>query len=361
MALIRFLPLWAGLALLPISVAAQSPYRVTQLEASHVAEIHTGAASNKIELQERQDGTPLYLVHSKKDGQSFEVQIHGVHGRLLKIETEAEDRTRRTVYEWPGVRVVAHRGGALLGPPENTIPAIERAIEIGADLIEVDIRQTSDGQFVLMHDVTVDRTTTGSGRVAELTLEELRKLEIRHPGSETIRVPTLAEALRSMQGRIDPDLDFKEGDLRPLLQEVRRFELEDFSTMHGTWDRCLQVVETEPAIRIRPTADYPQQVPNLIRQLRPAMVNLDWHAVTEEAVRLAHLGGCHAFVNCLSTSDTDFYIEKAIEIGADYIQSDRPDAVIRLLQQRGMRDSKPPRGDNLRTPLRGPQLAYPLR
>ena len=130
-----------------------------------------------------------------------------------------------------------------------------------------------------------------------------------------------------MKGKIDPDLDFKDGAFGKLLDVVRKLELTEFSTMYGSWEQCLSVVEAEPRIRIRPTADYPQQVPELLNTLRPAMVNFNWHAVTPEAVRLAHLGGCHAFVNCLETADTDFYIQQAIDIGADYIQSDRPDVV----------------------------------
>jgi glycerophosphoryl diester phosphodiesterase len=256
---------------------------------------------------------------------------------------------------------VAHRGGALLGPPENTIPAIEQAIEVGADLIEIDIRQTADGHLVLMHDETVDRTTDGSGRVARMTLAQVGNLKVQHGGSDIIRVPTLEEALGTMKGRIDPDLDFKQGDLLPLLEVVQKLDLAKYSTMYGPWERCFDVAEQEPSIRIRPSADYPQQVPHVIRKLRPAMVNMDWHAVTEESVRLAHLGGCHAFVNCLGTADTEFNIGQAIESGADYIQSDRPDVVMRMLKQRGLRRARPPRGDSFGTPLRGPHLAYPLR
>src|SRR5205085_2136252 len=81
--------------------------------------------------------------------------------------------------------------------PENTLAAFEKAIELGTYRIELDVRRSRDGQIVLMHDATVDRTTNGSGRVADLTLDELKRLKVG--GTEAI--PTLAETLRCAQGR----------------------------------------------------------------------------------------------------------------------------------------------------------------
>jgi glycerophosphoryl diester phosphodiesterase len=124
---------------------------------------------------------PIMSCIGKVGNQPFMAMVDSVHGRLLRIYHK-EEAGLNLVYQWPGVRVVAHRGGALLGPPENTLPAIEKAIEVGADLIEVDIRQTSDGHLVLMHDETVNRTTNGRGRVDSLTLKEIRALEIKHQG-----------------------------------------------------------------------------------------------------------------------------------------------------------------------------------
>ena len=89
-----------------------------------------------------------------------------------------------------GLWIVAHRG-ARYAAPENTIAAYDAAAAVGADYIELDVRRTRDGQLVIMHDSTVDRTTNGHGSVAELTFEEIRKLGA---GQGQV-VPTLAEAL----------------------------------------------------------------------------------------------------------------------------------------------------------------------
>ena len=351
---------WALVSAPTLHSAQPHAPSITPIEAIHVAELHTGAVADSVNML-IEDGEPVFRVDASRGGIRMRARVQAVHGRLLSLARAGKEGDWVTTYRWPGVRVVAHRGGALLGPPENTLPAIQRAIEVGADLIEIDIRQTKDGHLVLMHDTRVDRTTKGKGMVSELTLEQIRRLEIRSASAEVIRVPTLREALEAMRGQIDADLDFKEGDLKALAAVVRETQMVEASTFCSPHERCRELASIEPGIRLRPTADYPEQVPALIRDLRPALINLDWHAVTEEAVRSAHLGGCHAFVNCLETADTEFYARLAAEAGADYIQSDRPDRVVKLLKEMGLRKERPPLGDLLGTPLRASWLQYPLR
>jgi glycerophosphoryl diester phosphodiesterase len=96
--------------------------------------------------------------------------------------------------------VCAHRG-ACSSHPENTLAAFREAIRLGVHQIEFDIRLTKDGQCVLMHDPTVDRTTNGQGKLADLTLEEVRRLDAgikKAPCFAGERVPTLREALSVM-------------------------------------------------------------------------------------------------------------------------------------------------------------------
>jgi glycerophosphoryl diester phosphodiesterase len=103
--------------------------------------------------------------------------------------------------------VIAHRGGAALWP-ENTLYGFHRARDLGADVLEMDLRFTRDGVPVLLHDREVNRTTNGTGPVAEMTLQELQRLDAAHrwsPEGQTghplrsagIRVPTLAETLEA--------------------------------------------------------------------------------------------------------------------------------------------------------------------
>src|SRR5262245_21939295 len=85
---------------------------------------------------------------------------------VLGCATEAQSRR---------VVAIAHRGEHLIHP-ENTIPAFEEAIRLGADFIEVDVRTTADGKLVLCHDNKVDRRTNGKGEVSKMTFEEIRTL-----------------------------------------------------------------------------------------------------------------------------------------------------------------------------------------
>lgn len=103
---------------------------------------------------------------------------------------------------------VAHRGGIVPGTPENTLAAFRRAMADGAHVIEIDLRGTKDGAVIVMHDDTVDRTTNGHGRVADLTLAEVRALDAG--GGE--RVPTYEDVLALVKGRgVQLLLDIKEG------------------------------------------------------------------------------------------------------------------------------------------------------
>jgi glycerophosphoryl diester phosphodiesterase len=95
--------------------------------------------------------------------------------------------------------VVAHRGASSTHP-ENTLPAFEEAIALGAPAIELDVRLTADGQAVVMHDADVSRTTDGDGFVHELTLEQMRSLRAGN-GEHPAGVPTLREALELASGR----------------------------------------------------------------------------------------------------------------------------------------------------------------
>ncbi len=96
----------------------------------------------------------------------------------------------------PRPYVMAHRGNSA-ACPENTLAAFRRALDDGADLIETDLHLTRDGVFVCIHDGTVDRTTDGTGAVADMTLDEIRRLSASYGRAAFAaeRIPTLAEAL----------------------------------------------------------------------------------------------------------------------------------------------------------------------
>ena len=127
-------------------------------------------------------------------------------------------RRRSIRGEWPVN--LAHRGASDMAP-ENTIEAFRLAVEAGAGGLELDVHMTRDGHIVVIHDATVDRTTSGSGAVSEMTLHELRKLDAGHNfrphGGPTrpyrgrgVRVPTLGEVLEEFPG-VAVNIDIKAG------------------------------------------------------------------------------------------------------------------------------------------------------
>src|SRR5689334_9888215 len=123
------------------------------------------------------------------------------------------------------ILVAAHRG-YWRGAPENSLPAFEQAIGHGADMIELDVMRTSDGQLVLMHDTTVDRTTNGTGSVASKTLAQIKALRLKKGlgGAQAEitdqQVPTLKEALQLIDNRALINLDKAWGYRDQILQEL---------------------------------------------------------------------------------------------------------------------------------------------
>jgi glycerophosphoryl diester phosphodiesterase len=109
--------------------------------------------------------------------------------------------------------IIAHRGAAGHAP-ENTLSAVRKAIEMHADAVEIDVRQTRDSQIVAMHDEDVDRTTNGKGDVRELTLRELKQFDAGTWFSENFkdeRVPTLQEIIDVLDSTTKLIVELKEG------------------------------------------------------------------------------------------------------------------------------------------------------
>ncbi len=112
-----------------------------------------------------------------------------------------------------GPLVSAHRGGPAIGYPENALATFERSLQYGPVLIETDVRMSRDSVLVLLHDTTLDRTSTGTGEVNTQTLAELRRVLLTDErGTVTpFRIPTLDAALAWANGRALLTLDIKRG------------------------------------------------------------------------------------------------------------------------------------------------------
>lgn len=138
---------------------------------------------------------------------------------LLSQDTVSQTPVAKTLHrlQHPSsgyVLVVSHRGDWTYAP-ENSVEAVQRCIELGVDIVEIDVRLTKDGHLVAMHDHTVDRTTNGKGKVSDLTLAEIKTLRLKNAcgvkGSR-FQVPTLEEIMLAAKGKIMINLDKTEGE-----------------------------------------------------------------------------------------------------------------------------------------------------
>ena len=132
---------------------------------------------------------------------------------IISLGTLAEDRAERlrdNLFNNPKyVTIAAHRGD-WRNHPENSIPAFKSCIDMGIDMIEIDVQRTKDGKLILMHDRTVDRCTNGKGKIEDMTYDEIQKLRLRpqHNASATRNhIPTLEEVLVLCKGKILINID----------------------------------------------------------------------------------------------------------------------------------------------------------
>ena len=154
--------------------------------------------------------------------------------------------------------VVAHRGGAVLGP-ENSLGCIERGMAVGARWIEIDVHLSADGEIVVCHDPSVDRTTDGEGYISETDYASLRRLRLLdadgNPTGE--HLPTLDEVLDLIKGRANLLLEIKQsrhslpGIEQACVDCIRRHGATESVTIQSFDDEVLETVHRiAPEIRL---------------------------------------------------------------------------------------------------------------
>ena len=228
----------------------------------------------------------------------------------------------------------AHRGEHH-HHPENSLPAIQAAIDAGMDYVELDVRTTSDGQLVLMHDATVNRMTNGKGKVAEMTFDQIRTLDLgaKFPGQfPDLKVPTFDEALGlAKTGGIGIYIDTKQATPPDLVAAIERHDMGDhvmFWSEHP--DFLKQVAELRPKWTLMPEAFNPTTVRKILDLLHPQVLGFDerdFNAPTIAAAREAKVG---IFVDRQTPRDW----QDAIDQGATGIQTDYPAELIAYLRSK---------------------------
>ncbi len=158
----------------------------------------------------------------------------------------------------PGVAhtmlTIAHRGASALYP-ENTLRAFIAAADVGADMCEFDVRMTGDGEVVVIHDATVNRTTDGRGRVAVMSMAAIKRLDagVRFgAGFGGERIPTLGEVAAALRGRCGMDVELKAGGLERRVCGILRGcgVIESAIVSSFDWDQLKMVAAEEPGLRL---------------------------------------------------------------------------------------------------------------
>jgi glycerophosphoryl diester phosphodiesterase len=251
--------------------------------------------------------------------------------------------------------VIAHRGGRSLGP-ESTLYTFQRAVDMGVDVLEMDLQMTRDGQLVVLHDATVDRTTNGTGPVQELTLAQVKQLDAGYRWTpdqgrtfpfrdKGLKIPTLAEVFTAFADtRKNIEIKGESTDIADALcRAIREFsqqncvlvacfradELKRFrrrcpeiatscaareATVFFALARLgLESVYTPPAQAL--------QVPELYGDIR---------VVTPQFVEAAHRRNMQ--VHVWTVNDTA-PMQRLHDLGVDGIMTDYPDRLLRLLNR----------------------------
>lgn len=214
---------------------------------------------------------------------------------------------------------IGHRG-ACGHAPENTLASIDRAISLRCDLAEVDVQRTADGSLVLLHDERVDRTTDGKGLLAEMELEDIRKLDA---GGQ--KIPTLEEALHAARGRIGLILELKaEGLAYDICGIVRASgfpgEIIYASFLH---DELQHVRRADPdAKTLVLFKRLPKDPTAEAARLQATHAGLRFGTATMPLVNALHKAHLTVFVY---TVNKPADIAKMLSLGVDGIVSDYPD------------------------------------
>ncbi len=192
---------------------------------------------------------------------------------------------------------IAHRG-ARLQATENTLTAFEKAIESGANMVELDVQLSKDGQMMVIHDPTVDRTTDGTGFVKDLTYEELRKFRT----AEGDKIPTLEEVYELCIGKIQVLTEIKAMKcLEPLARLIERMGNRDEvvvqSFLHG---ELKEMKKFDGLVRTAPLFDELLMDGGTIRDYLVSLdangANMNFGKVREDLVNALHEAGLFLYV-----------------------------------------------------------------
>lgn len=243
--------------------------------------------------------------------------------------------------------VIAHRGISAKAP-ENTLAAFQRAIQIlGIDMIELDVRLSRDEEVIVLHDRTLQRTTTGNGSARNYMLQELKRFDAGswfHPQFAGERIPTLREILEMVQDKCWIDIEIKSDFLHREQEGLLERRVLETVKYAGVAERVMYSSFNHQLLgnlkRLDPTAttgviysifrDYGRMPSKLTRRVGASVFVCAKHELTRAMVRDAHDHQIPLYVYTLnSTAD----VRNIMAMGIQGIISDAADDIVRLVKQ----------------------------
>lgn len=237
--------------------------------------------------------------------------------------------------------VIGHRGAAAYAP-ENTIASFRRALELGADALEFDVRRAADGVAMVMHDPTLDRTTSGNGPVNRLTSIELRRLDAGYHFHQHgdiprpfrglgVTVPTLAEVITTFPGT--PLLiEIKEAEVQDAVaQDLLQYNAAERSVVAGNDWRALAAFEKPPFNRGASRRDISRMFFSLGKPhpaCRSFAVPESYYRLTVPSRSFIHAANRHSSTVHVWTVDDAHSAIRLWQKGANGIVSNRPDVIL---------------------------------
>jgi glycerophosphoryl diester phosphodiesterase len=235
-----------------------------------------------------------------------------------------------------GFIVMAHRGASAVAP-ENTLVAYEKAMEMGADYAELDVRQTKDGAIVLMHDKTVHRTTGMKGFVWDFTLEELKQLEAGSWFGEKYKgepIPTLEEVIRLVQGRMKLNIEVKISENEPGIAQkvVDIVRAENFSKNCMITSFDMETIKTFKVIGpdLRTGFIFDKEYRPDVFEGNWDILSSNYKLVDAEFMCLAKKSGKKTYVWTVNEREE---MLRLIGLGVDGIITDKPDLLNSVLAE----------------------------
>ncbi len=266
------------------------------------------------------------------------------------------------------VVVISHRGD-WRNYPENSIPAIESAIRMGVDIIELDVKMTKDSVLVLCHDNTINRTTNGKGRISDITYDSLMTFRLKRShgvATDTLRMPTLRQALLCCKDRILVNVDHAYPYYKEIVELTEELGVTGQVLMKGksSVDQVnADMARFENNLLYMPIVDINKPSGKALfaeyqeKKVVPLAYEVCWQqadGALKECIETIHQTGSKLWVNTIWASlcggygnDDDAAFEAAdptdvygqyMEMGVSMIQTDRPELLIGYLRSIGRHD-----------------------